>query len=150
MCCPLSPADPRRSARSVFWACQAPYCTGRLSCQSCHYSARISQWYMLGHSPVPVPWVSVKQTELRRSDRPRPARRESWPGSLAHRLTKSHRPPLCLSFVRRESWLLRNHVCARKYTAQLSDPSGRFSHPSNSQKQHLQGFELGKLRLAAT
>lgn len=103
---------------------------------------------MLGHSPVPVTWVSVKQTELRRSDRPRPARRESWPGSLAHRLTKSHHPPLCLSFVRRESWLLRNHVCTRKYTAQLSDPSGRFSHPSNSQKQHLQGFELG--RLAAT
>lgn len=51
---------------------------------------------VLGHSPAPVTWVSVKQTEVRGRDRPRPARRESWPGSLTHRLTKSHRPPLSL------------------------------------------------------
>lgn len=77
---------------------------------------------ILGHSPVPVTWVRVKQTEVRGRDQPRPARRESWAGSLTHGLTKSHRPPLCLSFVPRERWLLRNHVCTRKYSAQLSDP----------------------------
>ena len=51
---------------------------------------------MLGHSPVPMTWVSIKQTEVRGRDRLRPARRESWPGSLTHLLTKSHLPPLSL------------------------------------------------------
>lgn len=83
---------------------------------------------ILGHRPVPMTWVRVKQTEVRGRDQPRPACRESWAGSLTHRLTKSHsptkshRPPLCLSLVPRECWLLRNHVCTRKYSAQLSDP----------------------------
>lgn len=81
---------------------------------------------IVGH--VPMTWVWVKQTEVRGRDQPRPASRESWAGSLTHQLTKSHcptkshHPPLCLSFVPRERWLLRNHVCTRKYFAQLSDP----------------------------
>lgn len=129
--------------------CQAPYCTGWLSCQRPailpgSLSGICWDW------PCSVPWVSVKQTDSEASDQGWPLRKGSW--SLAHSSQSHTAPPLCLSFVMRESWLLRNpHLSLSRSTLHNSVTQvAGFSPPSNSQKQHLRGFELGKLELTAT